>query len=273
MNEELNDVITSFEDEPATHEDVGEQVEQTEEVALSETSADAETETAENTEPVKGNKLQERLDKLTAEKYAEKRRADELAAKLAQLEAQKPVSLPDDLTPPAMPEDIWDEEAMRQYHRQMMEYSRKVAAHEAKQVLSTTQQQAQVQAQQLEQQKVVQQFAKRAIDAGFTIDQVEQAGSALVNAGLSPELQMLLLEDEAGAQMTIHLAKNPELAFELISMPVHKAAIKLATQIKVEAAGQKPKVTRAPDPIPNGRSASIKESDEFEQQFKNASFL
>ncbi len=272
MNEELNDVITSLDDEPATHADVGEQVEQVEDVTLSETSADAETETAENTEPQKGNKLQERLDKLTAEKYAEKRRADELAAKLAQLEAQKPVAVPDDLTPPDMPEDIWDDSAMRDYHRKMMDYSRKVAAYEAKQVLSTTQQQVQAQQQQLEQQKVVQQFAKRAIDAGFTIDQVEQAGSALVNAGLSTELQMLLLEDEAGAQMTIHLAKNPDLAFELISMPVHKAAIKLATQIKAEAASQKPKVSRAPDPIPQGRSASIKESDDLESRFKNASF-
>ena len=57
---------------------------------LSETGADAETVTAENTEVVqKGNKLQERLDKLTAERYAEKRRADELAAKLAQLEADR----------------------------------------------------------------------------------------------------------------------------------------------------------------------------------------
>ena len=84
---------------------------------------------------------------------------------------------------------------------------------------------------------------------------------------------MLLLEDEAGPQMTIHLAKNPDLAFELIGMPLHKAAIKLATQIKAEAAGTKPRVSQAPDPIPQGRSASIKETNELEHQFKNSTFI
>lgn len=272
MNEELNDVLSMDDFEAVSQMDMGQQEESTEQ-SLPGISAGAETETAENTEPVKGNKLQERLDKLTAEKYAEKRRADELAAKLAQMEASKPVSLPDDLAAPEMPTDIWDEEAMRQYHRDMMAYSRKVAAHEAKQVLSSTQQQQAQQSQQVEQQKVVQSFAKRAIDSGLTIDQVEQAGTALVNAGLSQELQMLLLEDEAGPQMTIHLAKNPDLAFELIGMPLHKAAIKLATQIKAEAAGTKPRVSQAPDPIPQGRSASIKETNELEHRFKNSTFI
>lgn len=274
MNEELNDVITGFDDEPVTQVDVDEQTTEVSEDTLPGINAGAETETAENTEPRKGNKLQERLDKLTTEKYAEKRRADELAAKLAQIEAQKPVSTPDDLAEPEMPDDIWDEELMRKYHKDMAVYNRKVAAHEAKQVLSSTQQQQSQQMQQIEQQKVVQSFAKRAIDSGLTIEQVEQAGTALVNAGLSQELQMLILEDDVGPQITVHLAKNPELAFELIGMPLHKAAIKIATQIKAEAASQKPKVTQAPDPIPSGRSASIKESDELEGRFKQkATFI
>ena len=121
MNEELNDVGASFPHEPVTQE-VDTQSEQ-DTTTLSETGADAETVTAENTEvATKGNKLQERLDKLTAERYAEKRRADELAAKLAQLEAAKPQSLPDDLTEPQLPDDIWDEEAMKRYHKEMAAY-------------------------------------------------------------------------------------------------------------------------------------------------------
>lgn len=272
MNEELNDVGASFPHEPVTQE-VDTQSEQ-DVTTLSETGADAETVTAENTETApKGNKLQERLDKLTAERYAEKRRADELAAKLAQLEAAKPQSLPDDLTEPSLPDDIWDEEAMKRYHKEMAAYNRKVAAYEAKQVLSTTQQQKQAELQQAEQAKVVQLFAKRAIESGITIEQVEQAGTALVNAGLSQELQMLLLEDDAGPQLTLHLNKNPELAMELISLPLHKAAIKLATSIKAEAVSQKPKVTQAPDPIPQSRGVSVRESDELERKFANAQFI
>ncbi len=272
MNEKLNDEGVVFPHEEVTQE-ADLQIEEPQ-PELSETSADAETETAENTEVApKGNKLQERLDKLTAERYAEKRRADELAAKLAQLEAAKQQALPDDLTEPTLPDDIWDEAAMKQYHKEMAAYNRKVAAHEAKQVLSTTQQQKQAELQQIEQQKVVQSFAKRAMESGITIEQVEQAGTALVNAGLSQELQMLLLEDEAGPQLTMHLAKNPDLALELISLPVHKAAIKLATSIKAEAVSQKPKVTKAPDPIPQSRGVSVREDDELERKFKNATFI
>jgi hypothetical protein len=279
MNEELNDVLSMDDFEAVSQMEMGQQEESTEQ-SLPGIDAGAETETAENTEPVKGNKLQERLDKITAEKYAEKRRADEekrradeLTEKLAQMESGKPASLPDDLTEPEMPADIWDEEAMRKYHKDMAAYSRRVAVHEAKQVYSSTQQQQAQQSQQIEQQKVVQSFAKRAIDSGLTIEQVEQAGTALVNAGLSQELQMLLLEDEAGPQITIHLAKNPDLAFELIGMPLHKAAIKIATQVKAEAAGTKPRVSQAPDPIPSGRSASMKETDDLERQFKNSKFI
>ena len=33
----------------------------------------------------------------------------------------------------------------------------------------------------------------------------------------------------------MHLAKNPELAMELLTMPVTKAAVKLATQVKAAA--------------------------------------
>lgn len=273
MNEELHDSSFEFPHDDVVTDDNSEVETQDEE--LSDISADSEPETEINTEdqPKTGNKLQERLDKLTAEKYAEKRRADELAAKIAELERAKPVSLPDDIQPPALPDDPFDMDAMRQYHSEMMQYSRKIAAHEARNALSATSNELKQQQQQAEQQKLVQSFAQRTISSGLTIDQIEQAGTALVNAGMSQELQLMLLEDEAGPQMTMYLAKNPDAALELLAMPTHKAAVALATKIKSQAVTGKAKVTRAPDPIPDSRGVSIRESDALERQFKNAKFI
>lgn len=277
MNEELNDVIASLDDDVILQE--AEEAEAESEYQLSETGADSETETEENSESVeeqpapKHNKLQARLDKLSAEKYAEKRRADELAARLAALEAQKPVETQADLVEPSLPDDIFDVEAMQQYHKDMASYARKVAAHEAKTAYSSLSEQQQQAQKQIEQQKTVQSFAKRAIDGGYSIEQIEQAGTALVNAGLNQDLQMLLLEDEAGPQMTMYLAKNPELALELVSQSTAKAAVMLATKVKAAAVSAKPKVSKAPDPIPQSRTASIKDSDELDRYFSNSKFI
>jgi hypothetical protein len=271
MNEELNDDLPMF-----PHDATDEVAEvETESEELPEVSAGSEPETETNTEdqPKTGNKLQERLDKLTAERYAEKRRADELAAKLAELERQKPVAQPEDMTPPELPDDPFDTDAMRKYHADMVQYSRKVAAFEAKQALSLTANEQKATQQQLEQQKMVQTFAKRTIESGLTIEQIEQAGTALVNAGMPTALQELLLEDEAGPQITMYLAKNPDEALELLSLPTHKAAVAIATKIKAKAVTTKAKATKAPDPIPESRGVSLRDDDELERKFKNAQFI
>jgi hypothetical protein len=275
MNEELNDVITSFEDEEVTQTEVDLQTDEESEQTSSEINAESEPETETNTEdrPKGGNKLQERLDKLTAERYAEKRRADELAAKLAQLEQAKQSEPASDIQPPELPDDIFDVDSMRKYHADMLTYSRKIAAQEAKHTLGASANEQKAQQEQIEQQKLVQSFAKRTLDSGFSIEQIEQAGTALVNAGLSKDLQLMLLEDEAGPQITMYLAKNPDDAFELLTMPTHKAAVAIATKIKAKAISTKAKATKAPDPIPETRGAAVRDDDETEKFFKNAKFI
>lgn len=243
---------------------------------LSDISPESEPETETNAEdqPKAGNKLQERLDKLTAEKYEAKRQAAEFEAKLKAYESQAPqASLPDDLAPPELPEDTWDNEQMREYHKQMLDYSRKVAAYEARNALKSNEQQRNQDAQQQATARVVQGFAQRALQNNISIDQLEAAGNGLVNAGLSPELQMLIMEDEAGPQMAMYLARNPDVAAEVLSLSTAKAAIKLATTVKAAAIAGKAKTTQAPDPIPSGKAGSMRERDSFEVKFPNAKFI
>lgn len=269
MTELQQDGVFPYDDEPEQQDSAQEETE-TEEPSLSDISPEQKPQSEENGEEVaKPNKLQERLDKLTAEKYEAKRRADELEAKLKALEANSTqTQLPDDLVAPELPEDTWDNEAMKKYHQDMIQYQRKLAEHAAKSTLSNTEKERRQAAMQQEQVKVVQGFAQRAMQNGISIEQLEAAGTGLVNAGLSQELQMLIMEDEAGPQITMHLAKNPDLAYELLTMPTAKAAVKLATQVKQAAIANKPKLSKAPDPLPEGKPASIVERDDFEKKYK-----
>ena len=266
MTELQQDGHFPYDDEPVQQDAA--QVETEQETAnLSDISPDSEPEQTENTEERRPNKLQERLDKLTAEKYEAKRRADELEAKLKAIEAQKPV-ITDDIQPPEIPEDTWDTEAMRKYHRDMIQYQRKLAEQAARQTLNSAETEKRQAMQQQQQGEIVRTFAKRAIQSGVDIEQLQQAGTALANAGMAQDLQLLILEDEAGPLITMHLAKNPELANELLSMSPAKAAVKIATQVKAEAVKAKPKVSKAPDPIPEGKPASIVERDDFDKKYK-----
>lgn len=269
MTELQQDGQFPYDDEPVQQEAAQVETEQ-ETASLSDISPDPEPEQEENTEERKPNKLQERLDKLTAEKYEAKRRADELEAKLRAIEAQNSTqaSLPDELVAPEMPEDTWDTEAMKQWQRDMIEFNKKAAAHYAKQALSSTEQEKARAMQQQQQGEIVRTFAQRAIQSGVDIEQLQQAGTALANAGMAQDLQLLILEDEAGPLITMHLAKNPELANEILSMSPAKAAVKIATQVKAEAMKAKPKVSKAPDPIPEGKPASIVERDDFDKKYK-----
>lgn len=269
----LNDIVTTLDDEPMPQE-AAQGAEPSEEQESPETSAGSEPETEIKTEEAK-NGLQERFNKLTAEKYAEKRRAEQLEARLKELEARaaQPATLPDDLAAPEMPEDTWDAEAMRKYDAQMRDYYRKLAQHEARNVLNATHSEQQKTQQQRQQQEVLQSFAKRAVDAKVDLQTLQTAGTSLAQAGMNEDLQMLILEDEAGPQITMYLANNPELAHQLIGMPATKAAIKIATEVKAKVLSTKPKVTTAPDPLPEGRGIGAREEDEFDRRYKGAKFI
>ena len=273
----LNDIVTSLDDEPML-QDVAQEAETSDEQELPDDSPGSEPETetnAEEAEAHSGKGLQERFNKLTAEKYAEKRRADELAQKLAEFEAkaQQPAAMPDDLVAPELPDDTWDPEQMKKYHQEMIAYNRKLAQHEAKATYNATKQEQQQLEQQGEQRKAIEGFAKRAVEAKVDLQNLQNAGTALAGAGMHADLQMMILEDDAGPQITMYLANNPELAHQLIGMSVAKAAVKLATEVKAKALSGKPRVTQAPDPIPQGKGFGVKEEDEFDRRYKGAKFI
>ena len=97
-----------------------------------ERNSDSSTDSGESHEQ-KHNGVQERINKITADKYNEKRRADDLERQLNELRTQQPkAEVPSDLVAPSLPEDIYDEDAMRNYYAESAKYNQEVATRAAK---------------------------------------------------------------------------------------------------------------------------------------------
>ena len=75
----------------------------------------------------KPDKVQLRINELTAKRHLETRRADAAEKKLQELEAQKPAPVVETQDAPALPDDLYDDEAMRKYHTETSAYNRKMA--------------------------------------------------------------------------------------------------------------------------------------------------
>lgn len=229
-------------------------------------SSDSATET--HTED-KGN-VQNRINKLTAEKYAAAREAEELRNKLAELEAKsaKPVESKSELIEPDLPVDIYDEDAMRKYHKDVAAYNRKVAAEEARNYYnSTNEQQKKAESEKSSresQTQLVNQYAERGLKSGLTIEQMQLNENVIVQHGINPDVGMFIMGDEQGALIANHLANNPESLDKLNSMSATQAAVYIHNTIKPSVAAPRT-VTAAPDPIESINGGGSREKDDFER--------
>ena len=112
------------------------------------------------------------------------------------------------------------------------------------------QQQQAFQQQQEQLQKSVHSYSARATELGISTDELNAAGSAVINYGLSDDLVSHILADSDGPLITKHLAANPQEGFELASMSPYAVGAYLDTvRAKVEAL--KPKSSSTPDPVEN----------------------
>ncbi|USD64217.1 hypothetical protein [Vibrio sp. SCSIO 43136] len=221
-----------------------------------------------------GNGVQQRINKLTADKYAEQRRADDLQAKLDAMEsgqpqAKAPVAAAE-LQAPTLPDDLYDETAMQKYHQDMIAFNKQAAESSVKSVLEQQNQTQLQQQQEQQQQQAIQQYGQRGLDAGLTIEELQHADKVVGQSGISSEVATFLIQDEHGAQMVDYLAKNPAELHELAQMNPMQAAAKISTTLKTKALSVKPKVTQAPDPATQVNGGGQREIDPFDAAFPDA---
>jgi hypothetical protein len=116
------------------------------------------------------------------------------------------------------------------------------------------QQQNQQQLAQQQKQEQIQQsmqsYSSKALELGIKQDELQAAGSAVAQYGLSDDLVMHILGDADGPLITKHLAANPQEGFELAQMSPFAVGSKLDS-IRAKAAALKPKQSNTPDPATN----------------------
>lgn len=233
---------------------------------------------SEDNHEEKTNGVQKRINDITAQRYQEQRRADELQAQLDALKGQqaapveqiKPEST---LKAPALPDDMYDEEAMRKYHADSQAYNMQVATNAAQTQFENQQKQGAEQAQQAKQKQILDQYTTNALRDGVDLDKLRVAEQSLNQAGITPELGAFIMNDPNGAKIASYLADNPAEMYDILQKDPVSAGIQIANQIKPKVLSQTPKVSKAPDPIPEVSGGGFVEKDDFDKTYPGAVIL
>lgn len=242
------------------------------ELAGQETTSDSSPDSGENHEQ-ESNGVQKRIDKLTAKKYEAERKAADLEAKLAKFEAEKPIPQGETLEAPSLPEDMYDEESMRKYHKDMISYTQKAAQSASKSTFEERQKTDQEAKAQAAQQEVISKYAQNAIKDGVDLEKLKVAEQTLNNSGVSPELGQYLMNDVNGGKIVEYLHDNPAVMHEVLSLDPVSAGIKIANEVKANALSTTPKVTNTPEPIPDIKGGGALNKDDFERNNPGTEFI
>ena len=206
----------------------------------------------------------EELRKTIAEKaYKERearRRADDLEKRLKELEAKQNPEF-DGAVPP-MPSPFDDDFDSKVKAR---EEALQLKAHAD--AIAMQQREAEAEAQRKrereefeQQQKLQADFKKNASDLGVDQQSLADAAQAVINYGVTPDIENAILSDANGPLMLQYLAANPLELSDLIEANPLRAGMLLA-EVKSKSLSLKPKPSSAPPPPQalDGRGAPQRE--------------
>lgn len=201
----------------------------------------------------KSNGVQDRINKITADKHAEIRkreaeakRADDLQAKLDELEAKKPT-----LKEPTLEEHDYDTEA---YDKANVNYQvqeqvkSELANQKAKQ-------------EQLDQQAKIQQSLDKFNERAIALGKEDFADKANAVPQLPEGVASAIMSLENGAEMVYHLGTNLDKADALANMTPMAAMMELGKISAQMSIKPEIKTSAAPDPIEPVTAGSALSSD------------
>jgi len=237
-----------------------------------EVKAESSPDSGENHEQ-KTDGVHKRINELTAKRYEAERRADAAETRLKEVESSKPAPVVDTEDAPALPDDFYDEDAMRKYHTDTAAYNRKMAESAGKSAYEHQQDAATKTAQESKRQEAVSSYVSNAQRDGVDLEVLQAAEQALTNAGIDPTLGQHIIDDPNGGKIVEYLYNNPAEMHELLRLSPMNASIKIANDIKAKALSTTPKVSNAPDPLPNISGGGTLEKDDFERKFPGTEFI
>lgn len=206
-----------------------------------EANADTAAAGAKPSEPQR-DKLQERFDKLTREKYDAMRRADQLEYQLSQIQAREAQTR---TVAPSMPtlESVGFDET--KYTQAVLDYARTAVATEAKSVLERERSERAAQERSAAFDKAAVEFAKA------KPDYFEKVMSPTLP--VTPAMAEVIRESEMGPQLAYFLADNPDRAYAIAQMAPAAAARELGrieARLESDVKPKAPAVSKAPPPPP-----------------------
>lgn len=131
-------------------------------------------------------------------------------------------------------------------------------------------QQQEAQAKQVEVQKSITNYSKKAGELGIKQDELQAAANTVATYGLSDDLVLHILSDSEGPLITKHLAANPQDGVELATMSPFAVGTFL-NDIKQKASALKPKKSNAPKPATNLQGNGATPTDGY-NNIKGAKF-
>lgn len=196
-------------------------------------------------EAPKEDGVQKRINKVTADKWAAIRRAEEAERKLAEANNIQPQQ---DLNEPKLEDFDYDDAA----------YNRAVARYEAEQVIKAERERSQVSQVEQRQAEAQAKFNERVeLQRQKTPDYAEVVG----NLQLPDGVVSALIEAENGPELAYHLGQHKDVADSLFSMTDAQAHMKLGQITAQLSAKPEVKTSAAPEPIePVSASGSLNKS-------------
>lgn len=243
-----------------------------------ETKANAESSPAsEGKHEQKQDGMQKRFNKLTYEKHEALTEVDrlkgELAAKSALAETPPQPKLIEPIKAPSLPEDIYDEEAMRNYHSESAKYQTQLTESTAKSLIERQNEQSRQDTAQVQQKQALSKYVDNAIKDGVDMDKLRTVEQTLNNAGLNAQVGEYIMSDPNGAKIAEYLVDNPSEMYEVLSLDPLSAGIKISAEIKQKALSTTPNVSNAPDPIAEVQGGGYVEKDGFDKIYPGAQFI
>lgn len=250
MTEELEQAATPEEEVANTSETVDETTEVTGDADTPEETDEQKNERVRQEAAERAEKrargVQKRMDELTADKYAERKRADELAAQnaklLAMIEGKGNTAQPDSNGEPRR--DDFDNDV--DYLRAVARYDARTEAEAQAKALAKQQEEARQRMTAEEQQKAIaKEFVTRRKEIEKTIPDYRE-----VISDWEPQLpdatQDMILRLPDGPLISYHLAKNPQLEAQFLDQPLYMHGVLLGQMLTTIKASTKPSSAPAP---------------------------
>jgi len=251
-------------------EEQSEQVEETpiETDEVIETTGESETPTEDTPkeEPKKDNKVQERINKITADKWSEKRRADELQRQLDSINAAVPAQTTEALVMPKEADFDFDTD---KYNAKMAEYHAGVAAKAANEAIAKNNQLNQERAANQKADEIYNDFDRKV--AASNIEDFYQKTANLPM--FSDEVRNVMMGVDNAPELVHYLSEHLDVADGIAHLDATSAAVKIG-QISASMANNisTNKISNTPEPIDTINQSGAAAKDEWDGIGGEASF-